>query len=343
MAFSRKGDHLMEQLMKVYRVDRQGERLPGPEEIEEITRISARLISVNCDNDEEIIAKAADADAIITTDARITRRVLAKLPNLQVVVRYGIGYDTIDVEAATENHVLVVNIPDYSFDEVSNHALALLLACSRKLVITNDLAKANQWTYANTILAPMGPITGQVLGLVGCGNIARMVAKKAQAFGLIIVGYDPYLDLQIASNAGIRLVTFAELLSISDYVSVHTPLTAETRHLVGEKEFRMMKSTAYIINTSRGPVVDESALIKALQEKSIAGAGIDVLEKEPPNPDNPLLKMENVIVTPHTAYYSDQSAVRLRRSVGSEAARVLSGKWPKNLVNKGVQPKKPLV
>jgi D-3-phosphoglycerate dehydrogenase / 2-oxoglutarate reductase len=333
----------MERKLRVYRVDKKGQRLPGDEETEEIVAVGAELIAVDCDNEDETIARAGEADAIITTDARISRRVMENLPNLQVVVRYGIGYDTIDVDAATDNHVLVVNIPDYSFEEVSNHSMSLLLACARKLLFLDGQTKQGKWGYAAGRLAPMGPIAGQTLGLVGCGNIARMVAKKAAAFGLNLIGYDPYLERKIAEGAGISLVSLAELLKTADYISVHTPLTGETRHLLGEKEFRQMKQTAYLVNTSRGPVVDEDALAKALKEKWIAGAGIDVLEKEPPSPTNPLLTMDNVILTPHAAYYSDESVVRLRRSVGREAARVLSGRWPKNWVNKGVQPKKPLV
>jgi D-3-phosphoglycerate dehydrogenase len=328
--------------LKVYRVDREGERSPGPEETEEITGIGADLISVDSNGEDETIARAGDADAIITTDARISRRVMENLPDLQVVVRYGIGYDTIDVGAATDNHVLVVNIPDYSFEEVSNHAMALFLACARRLPVLDALVKEGNWVVASRNLAPMGPLAGETLGLVGCGNIARMVAKKALPFGVTIMGYDPYLDPGIAGAAGITLVSLSELLRNSDYVSVHTPLTEETRHMIGEEALRMMKPTAYLVNTSRGPVVEELALIAALREKRIAGAALDVMETEPPDPANPLLTMSNVIVTPHAAYYSNESVVRLRRSVGREAARVLSGKWPKNLVNRGVRPKRPL-
>jgi D-3-phosphoglycerate dehydrogenase len=207
----------------------------------------------------------------------------------------------------------------------------------------SNLTRQSGWAYASNSLAPMGPIFGQTFGVVGCGNIGRAVAKKASCFGVEILGCDPYLEEKVATSAGIKLVSLTDLLKRSDYVSLHTPLTEETRHMISEQELRMMKPTAYLINTSRGPVVDEEMLIKALREKWIAGAGIDVLEKEPPSPSNPLLTMENVIVTPHAAYYSDDSVVRMRRSVGSEAARVLSGKWPKNLVNKGVLPKKLLM
>ena len=328
--------------MKVFRVDKRGDRVPGLEETEEINKIGAELIAVDSDSEDETIAKAKDADAIITTGARISRRVMEHLPRLQVVVRYGVGYDTIDVAAATENRVLVVNIPDYCFEEVSNHAIGLFLACARKLTSLNRLARQGRWAYAADNLAPIGSIVGQNFGVIGCGNIGRMVAKKAKAFGLELIGYDPYLEHGIAIDAGIRLVSLAELLKNSDYVSLHTPLTQETRHMIGERELRMMKTTAYLINTSRGPVVHEEALVKALQKKWIAGAGLDVTEQEPPAPSNPLFTMDNVIVTPHAAYYSDESVVRMRRSVGLEAARVLSGRWPKNLVNKGVRPKLPL-
>ena len=333
----------MQNRLKVFRVDREGDRNPAVEETEEITGIGAELISVDSGSEDETIAKAKAADAIITTGARISRHVLDNLPNLQVVVRYGVGFDTIDVEAATDNQVLVVNIPDYCYEEVSNHTIALFLACARKLAILNNLTSQGKWAHAGSSLAPMGPISGQTFGVVGCGNIGRAVAKKASCFGVEMLGYDPYLEEKVATSAGIRLVSLSDLLKRSDYVSLHTPLTEETRHMIGEQQLRLMKPTAYLINTSRGPVVDEEMLIKALREKWIAGAGIDVLEKEPPAPSNPLLAMENVIVTPHVAYYSDDSVVRMRRSVGREAARVLSGKWPKNLVNKGVIPKKPLI
>jgi D-3-phosphoglycerate dehydrogenase len=332
----------MPNTLKVYRVDSHGGRIPDVEEIEEIHRIGAELVSVDSGSEDETIAKAMAADAIITTGARISRRVLENLPNLQVVVRYGIGYDTIDVAAATENRVLVVNIPDYCFDEVSNHAIALFLACARKFPVLTGLTRRGQWADAGNRLPPMEPIAGQIFGLVGCGNIGRMVARKVSCFGVEIIGYDPYLDPKVAVSAGIDLLSLASVLTQSDYVSLHTPLTLETRHMIGEAELRMMKTTAYLINTSRGPVVHEEMLIKALRERWIAGAGLDVMEKEPPEIANPLLTMEEVVITPHAAYYSDDSVVRMRRSVGLETARVLSGKWPKNLVNKEVQPKRPL-
>ncbi len=335
----------MTEKLKVVRVDNLKRRSVDPmvEEKAELDKVGAKLILVDADTEDEVIAAATDADAIITGAARITRRVMESLPKLKVVVRYGVGYDTIDVPAATDNRVLVVNIPDFCWEEVSNHTIMLLLACSRKLVLLNNGVKAGKWMEVKKLQAPMGAIYGQTLGIIGCGNIGRMVARKAQCFSLKLLGYDPYVDKGLAREVGLTLVSLPELLKESDYITIHTFLNAETRHFIGGKEFRQMKPSAYVINASRGPVIDEPALIKALQQKLIAGAGLDVFEKEPIAPDNPLLKMDNVIVLPHSASYSDAAFKRLRTSVGAEAARVITGHRPKNLVNKDVKPKIDLV
>lgn len=329
--------------IKVVRADRGGNRAVMVEEAEELAKVGAELVGVDCTTEDEIIEAARDADAIITGAARLTRRVMESLPACQVIVRYGIGYDTVDVDAATDNSILVVNIPDFCIEEVSNHAITLLLSCAKKLVLMDSGTKQGLWAETKRAQAPMASIYGQTLGLVGCGNIGRMTARKAQCFGLMTLGYDPYVDKSLASEYGITLVSLPDLLKESDFVSVHTPLNKETRHLIGEKEFKQMKPGAYFINTARGSVVDEVALIKALDEKWIAGAGLDVFEQEPVAPDNPLLRMDNVVVTPHSASYSDASFQRLRTCVGQEAARVLSGKWPRNVVNNTVKPKVNLV
>jgi D-3-phosphoglycerate dehydrogenase len=333
----------MDSDFKVVRVDRNGRRATMVEEKEELAKVDAKLVGVDCATEDEIIEAAKDADVIITEGARMTRRVMERLTKCKAIVRYGIGYDTVDVDAATDNSILVVNIPDFCFEEVANHAIALLLACAKKLVFLNNLVKQGHWVEAKRAQTPMGSVHGETLGLVGCGNIGRTTAKKAQCFGLRILGYDPYVDKSLAKESGITLVSMPELLQASDYVSVHALLNKETRHLIGENEFKRMKPSAYFINTARGAVVDEAALIKALQEKWIAGAGLDVFEKEPIAPDNPLLKMSNVVVLPHSASYSDVAFKRLRTSVGQEAARVVSGRWPKNVVNKTVKPKFHLV
>ena len=335
----------MEKQFKVVRADRMGNRAVMVEEAEELAKVNAELVGADCVTEDEIIEAAKDADAILTGGAQMTRRVLESLPKCKVIVRYGVGYDTIDVDAATDNGVIVVNNPAFQWciEEVSNQAITLLLACAKKLAFLNDGTKQGRWAECKRAQAPMVSIHGQTLGLIGCGNIGRMTGRKAQCFSLKLLGYDPYVDKSLAEKDGITLVSLPELLKESDFVSIHTFLNEETRHLMGEKEFKQMKPSAYVINTARGPVVDEPALIKALQEKWIAGAGLDVFEKEPVDPDNPLLKMDNVVVTPHSASYSDVAFSLPAKIVMQEAARVLSGRWPKNVANKGVKPKVNLV
>jgi len=335
----------MEKQFKVVRADRMGNRAVMVEEAEELAKVNAELVGADCVTEDEIIEAAKDADAILTGGAQMTRRVLESLPKCKVVVRYGVGYDTIDVDAATDNGVIVVNNPAFQWciEEVSNQAITLLLACAKKLAFLNDGTKQGRWAECKRAQAPMVSIHGQTLGLIGCGNIGRMVGRKAQCFSLKLLGYDPYVDKSLAKKSGITLVSLPELLKESDFVSIHTFLNEETRHLMGEKEFKQMKPTAYIINTARGPVIDEPALIKALQEKWIAGAGLDVFEKEPVDSDNPLLKMDNVVVTPHSASYSDVAFSLPAKIMLQEAARVLSGRWPKNAVNKSVKPRVNLI
>ncbi|UCD09115.1 MAG: C-terminal binding protein [Dehalococcoidales bacterium] len=333
----------MNRRFKVVRVDSKGSRVPAVEEIEELGKVNADIIVADCDTEDEIINAVKDADAVITTAARLTRRVMENTPKCRVIVRYGIGYDTLDVDAATENGIVIVNIPDYCFEEVSNHAITLILACAKKLVLLDGCVKRGEWKRGVESLAPMGSIYGQTLGLIGCGNIGRRTARKAQCFDLNTIGYDPYADESLAEDYGISLIGLPELLERSDYISIHTPLNSETRHLIGVEEFQQMKNNACIINTARGGIIDEIALIKALEEKRIAGAGLDVFENEPLDPESPLILMENVVTLPHSAYYSEIADKRLRTSVGQEAARILAGYWPKNVVNSNVIPKVGLV
>ena len=313
------------------------------DEAEKLAKVNAELVGVACATEDEVIEAAKDADIIIMGGTPITHRVMEALPKCKAIIVGGVGFDEVDVNAATDNNILVVNTPDFCLEEVSNHAIALLLVCAKKLAFLNDGTKQGRWAECEQAIKPMGSIHGQTLGLISCGSIGRMTARKAQCFGLRILGYDPYVDKSLAKEYGITLVSLPELLKKSDFVSVHTLLNKETRHLIGEKEFRQMKPTAYFINTARGKIVDEPALIKALQEKWIAGAGLDVFEKEPVDSDNPLLKMDNVVVTPHSAGYSDAAFERLPTIAGQEVARVLSGRWPKAVVNKTVKPKVNLV
>ena len=337
---------LTEKQFKVMRVDKTGSSAISTEDVQELSKMNAELVGVDCTTEDEIIKAAKDAYIIITAQAPFTRRVMEALPKCKVIIRNGVGYDTIDVDAATDNGIIVSNFPspEWCVEEMSNHAIVLLLACAKKLVLLDNAVKEKRWGKKSMpAVSPMVPIHGQTLGVIGCGNIGRMTARKAQCFSLRVLGYDPYVDKSLAKESGITLVSLPELLKKSDFVSVSTLLNEETRHLIGEKELKLMKPTAYLINTARGGIIDEPALVKALQENWIAGAGLDVFEKEPVDPNNPLFKMDNVIVTPHSASASDAASERVRTSVGQEVARVLSGQWPKNVVNKTVKPKINLV
>ena len=312
-------------------------------EKKELSVVDAEIevVDLRCRSEEELIAAVKDVDAIIGGGPFFNRRVMESMPKCLVISTYSVGYDPLDIDAATENGIIVTNNPasEWCIEEVSNHAIALLLASAKKLVLMNNLVKQGRWADARQTQAPMNSIHGQTLGLVGCGQIGRMTARKAQCFGLRTIGYDPYLNKSVAEEAGITLMSMSEVLTQSDFVSAHTFLSDETTHLLGEKEFNQMKPNAFFINTSRGKTVDEPALIKALQEKKIAGAGLDVFEKEPVDPDNPLLKMDNVITIPHTASYSDAALIQQAINPAREVARVLSGHWPNNPVNKTVKPR----
>jgi D-3-phosphoglycerate dehydrogenase / 2-oxoglutarate reductase len=305
--------------------------------------LDVEAVELKYNGEDDFIKKVKDADAVMGGHM-FNRRVVEALPKCQVVVTYSVGYDGIDVQAATDNGLIICNNPaqEWCVEEVSNQAVTLILACAKKLVLQDTLVKQGKWMDAKKALSPMGGIHDETLGLVGCGAIARLVAKKAQVFKMKLIGFDPYLDKSLAAESGITLMDLPEVLKKSDYISVHTPLSESTRHLLSEKEFRLMKPTAYVINTARGPVIDEAALVKALKEKWIAGAGLDVFEQEPTDPNNPLLKMPNVIAIPHSASYSDAAIETQQYNPAREVARVLKGYWPKNVVNRGVKPKKPL-
>jgi len=328
-----------QQGLKVKRIDKGSTQDPVTVENGELGKANLSVERVDAATEAEIVAAAKDTEIVLTRYAQMSRSVIEKLPKLQAIIRYGIGYDTIDVDAATDNHVLAVNVPDFCYEEVSNHAMGMLLMLARKLMLQSNTLKKDGWPAAYNLIIPMGSVTGQTLGIVGCGHIGRIIARKAQCFGMKVIGYDPHVDTKLTDGAGITLKTLPEVMQESDYISCNPLLWKETFHIIGENEFKMMKPTAFIVNTSRGPVIDQPALLKALQQKWIAGAGIDVFEKEPIDPSDPLLKMDNVILTPHTAFYSDASDIRVRTSVAQEVFRIARGHLPKNVINKGVKPK----
>lgn len=288
---------------------------------------------------EKLIEACHDADACLVPGQYFTAEVLSKLERCRVLVRYGVGYDTIDVDAASTHNILVVNIPDFCMPEVANHALALLLDCAKKISRLDRWMRAGGWQGGRApFLAPMGPIHGETVGLVGFGQIARTFQRRVAALDMHVLAYDPFISQERAAEFGAELVSLEELLRRSDYVSIHVPLMEGTRGLINAEKLTLMKPTAYLINTSRGPVVDEAALIAALQAGQIAGAGLDVFEHEPLATDSPLLRLENVVVTPHTASYADETFRIMFRRVGAEAARALRGQMPNTPVNGQIKP-----
>ena len=342
----------MSKKYKVLKVSKEigsSSRAVGPNmssrEAEEFAKVNAELVEVTDANKSELLAAAKDADVILLGSVPITRSLMEAAPKCIAVMCQSVGYDPIDVKAATDLNILVVNNPSFEWciEEVSNHAMLLLLACAKKLKILDRLVSQGQWAEAKKAQKPMGSIYRQTLGIIGCGAIGRMVSRKAQCFGLKVIGYDPYVERYLAKENGITLVNLPELLQQSDYVSAHPDLNETSYHMLGEKEFKQMKPSAYFINTSRGKIVDEPALIKALEEKRIAGAGLDVFEQEPINKDNPLLKMDNVIALSHSASYSDYAFSIAPINIAQEVGRVLSGKLPRNVVNKSVKPRVELV
>jgi D-3-phosphoglycerate dehydrogenase len=311
----------------------------------ELVRQMCRTGQDTREAEDELIRAAGDADVVVSNLQPFTRRVLESLPRCRFYCAIGVGYDWIDVEAATEMGICVGNVPDYCVDEVSDHAMALLLACSRKLVPVFDAVRAGLWDAAvpvkirQGIQPPMFRMKGQVLGLIGFGNIARCLVPKAQSFGLRVIACDPYAKPEMARDYGVELVGLDRLLGESDYISVHAALTKDNRHMLGQEQFRRMKPTAYFINTARGALVDESALYTALKEGRIAGAGLDVVEQEPPQPDNPMFELDNVVITAHMAQYSNQAEAELWLRPAEEAVRVFRGEWPRGLVNPQVKDK----
>ena len=297
----------------------------------EMKKIGAQLIRCQCKTEEEVIEAVRDCDALICQFAPITSRVVHSLTKCRIIVRYAIGVDNIDLKAASDAQIYVCNVPDYSTDEVSNHAIALLLECAKKLNYCVQQVKEGVCSY--TALKPLYRMQGKTLGLVGLGRIPRLVAKKMGGFGLHLIAYDPYIDPQLAGQAGVTLVSLEQLLRESDYISVHCPLTDKTRHLFDENAFCKMKKTCIFINTARGGVVSDEALVWALESGKIAMAGVDVTEVEPVPKDYPLVHMPNAIVTPHIAWYSEEALSELQLRVAQEVSRVLRGEKPQNQVN----------
>jgi D-3-phosphoglycerate dehydrogenase len=293
--------------------------------------LGVELRPKQCRSEEEIIALAQDADAVLNCYAKMTAPVIEKLNRCKIIARYGIGVDNVDLAAANKARILVTNVPDYCVDEVSDHALALMLALARKIVSADTAVKGGAWNV--TAHAEIRRLRGLTLGLIGFGKIAKALASKAQALGMNLLVYDPYLDPANISRHGAETANLERLLAEADAISIHVPLSPETRNLIGQRELAHMKPSAFLINTSRGGIVDEQALAIALKEGRLGGAALDVLSSEPPSPDHPLRQAPNMILTPHLAFYSRESVIELQTKAAEEVARALKGEPPRSPVN----------
>ncbi len=305
--------------------------------IEELSQVSVAYEPGAKHTADVIERMASDADAIMVTPASVTAEVMDRLPRLRVIGKPGIGYDVIDVEAASARGIAVFSAPGFCAREVADHTLMMALGLARKAPLLGNAMRRG--IYERSLPSPMAALYEMTLGLVAFGEIAREVAKRAKAFGFRIIAFDPLVEQKTADPYGVTMVGLDDLLSQADIVSIHAPLMKKTFHLIGEREFALMKPTAYVINTARGPVIDQTALIVALRERRISGAGLDVFEREPLPSDSPLLTMENVILTPHMAGLSNVSQMAVRRRTAHNVANALIGEWPptRDLVNPKVK------
>ena len=296
-----------------------------------LSKIDAELRLAENATPEAIVQVARTADAVLVTYAQLTADMIRQMSRCRIISRFGIGVDNVDIPAATSAGIVVTKVPDYCVDEVSDHAMALLLALVRKIPFANSRVHAGTWEMSSVV--PIHRLRGTILGLVGFGRIPQLLAPKAQAFGLTVLSYDPYVPKEVMAQFGVESVDFRTLLERSDYISIHAPLGPETHHLFNSEVFRQMKRGAYLVNTARGPLVDEKALADALDAGQLAGAALDVLPQEPPPAGTALLGRSNVILTPHTGFYSEESLVDLQAKASEEIVRVLSGQPPRHPVN----------
>ena len=298
-------------------------------------RFNCQLRLVNISTEEESIFACRNAHLVLATRGLFTKKVLEKMKDCLAIIRFGVGVENIDIKSATKLGIIIANVPDFCVDEVSDTVIAAILALNRKLFFLHKTIIGGRWD--RRLARPITRIKNQTLGLIGFGRIARAVAAKMKGFGLNIIAYDPYIKKQEIKRFSVRPVDFNYILKQSDFISLHLPLNNETYHLIEKKQLRKMKHNAYLINTSRGKIIDEVALYKALKEGWIAGAALDVLDEEPPDFKNPILKLDNMIFTPHFASYSEEAFEELEKKVREAAIMVLKGRFPSHIVNPDVK------
>jgi D-3-phosphoglycerate dehydrogenase len=310
--------------------------------VAEVTDINVRLVSRASVSEDDLIRAAQDADALlVSTREVVSRRVLENIPRVKVISRYGVGLDNVDLDAAADAGIVVTHYPGYCTSEVADHAMAMIMALNRRIVEQDRALREGAWVEhgpatRRILRGPVQPLREQTLGLVGFGRIGQAVAARAKPFNLTILAADPYIDPDVMVAAGVEPVSLEDLLRRSDIVTIHAPLTPETRGLIDAETLALMKPSAVLVNTARGPIIDLPALAEALEEGKLAGAALDVVDPEPLPADAPFYRMPNVILTPHSAYYSERSVDVVRRETLLEALQVLRGKRPRTVANPAV-------
>ncbi|MFC9599374.1 C-terminal binding protein [Peribacillus butanolivorans] len=308
---------------KILLTDYEFEHLQYEEDVFQESGLDIDFIKAQCKTEEEVIELAKEVDAILNQYAPVSRRVIGSLENTKIISRYGVGVNTIDLDAAKEKGITVANVPDYGMEEVSNHALALLLSWARKVTLLNNEVKKGNWDFKACV--PIHRFNEQTVGVLGFGRIPRRFVEKVKPLGFKTAAYDPFVSAEDMAAVGVQKMNLEEIICEADYLSVHVPLIDDTFHLINEERLKQMKRNAVIINTARGPIIDEKALAEALEKGVIAGAALDVTEDEPASIDSPLLKMDNVIITPHSAWYSEEAMIELRQKAAKNIVQVLSG------------------
>ncbi len=305
-------------------------------ELEALTPLGAEIVEIATKGEDEFVAAAHDCDALYAKGRPITKRMIDGLERCRIIALGSVGVDSVDIAAATAKGIPVTNVPDTFIEEVADHAMMLILSTFRRLVVQDRLVREGRWKEGRPMLLKLPRLMGQTLGFIAFGHVARAVAMRARPFGVRMLAYDPYIEELVMSPYGVEPASLSQVLAQSDIITMHAPSTPDAHHLLREEHFQQMKRTAIFVNTGRGATVHEPALVKALEEGWIAGAGLDVLEQEPPEQTNALLKMENVILTAHVASASGRFDPVRRRRVGQEIALALTGRWPRSCVNPAV-------
>ena len=300
-----------------------------------LSAINAEIIVAPSTDEDTLTTLAKDVDGILTCFAQVTEKVIRSTKKCAVIGRYGVGVDNISVDTATKLGIAVTYVPDYCIEEVSDHVIGLLLCWNRKIAFFDNDTKQNAWGNSPLTMRIMR-LKQKTLGIIGFGRIGKAVSQKAKAFGMNIVAHDPFVSQEEAESFGVTTTTLENLLQCSDFVTLHSPYTQETHNLIGKEQLDMMKSDSFLINCARGPLIDENALYKALKSNKISGAGLDVMVDSKPPTNHPLMSLDNVIITPHISFFSQESVLELEERAAKEVRSVLKGEMPENLINKDV-------